>query len=272
LNNNNVVPGLPPKENKNEKKAAAPKETAAPAPKEEVATEAPEASKDNNRGGRPRGKDYRRGEHKNRQEGAEGEQRPRKREFDRRSGTGRGREVSRGGRGAFGAGNAEQDAKDAEKHPDEVEEVLGPVDEAAPETENAVEEQQPEPEPQPSVFTLDEYMQKREEARAKLNSIVGDKTERQVDEAQFAGLTAKNSDLGNYLPGKAKNQTATKKDQRSTGKTTLDLSFKFAAPQQEYRRERPERERGGRGGRGEGRRQKNDSPAAVFSSQDFPSL
>lgn len=282
-----VVPGLPPKENKNEKKAAA----APAAPKEEPAADAGEASKSNARGGlgRGKGRDHKGDRNTRRAAEADGEGKTRpKREFDRRSGTGRGREVSRGGRGSYGAGSVEQDALDAEKHPQEAQELLEPV-EQQPETvegETAAEPE-PQPEPVPSVFTLDEFLEKREQARARLNDIVGDKPVRTVDKSAFGNLEPKNdTDLDSYMPatktGKA--QQAGKKDQRSSSKAqVLDLGFKsWTPPVNEYRsRDRPERERGersGRGaGRGEGRRheKKNaaaEAPAVVFDAQDFPSL
>lgn len=269
-----AVPGMPPKETKK----APVKDESAAAPAPAAAAAEADASKENLRGGRPRGKGR---EHKGGRGGeqGEGERRRPKREFERRSGTGRGREVSRGGRGAFGLGNVEQDAHDAEKHPHEAKDVLEPVE---PQTDGPAEESVPEPEP--AVFTLDQFMQKREQARAKLHEVLGpiDHPVRKVDKvAEFGNMEPKNdTDLDAYIPGVKGKKEQGKKEQRCTGKAqVLDLGFQFKAPQPEFRprerTERPEREqRGGRGGRGEGRRHetKKVSEAPVFNTQDFPSL
>lgn len=269
-----IIPGLPPKE---VKKPNAPSQAAAPPVKEEV-NEA-ESGKDNNRGGRPRGKDGRRGEHKGRgNNSGEGEGR-RKREFDRKSGTGRGREVSRGGRGSFGFGNVDQDALDAEKHPNEAQDVLEPVDAANEVVENddAAAAETPA-DSEPATLTLDEFMQKREEARQRVGSLLAeDKPVRKVDTTVFQGLVEKADDLDNYIPGKgSKSQTASKKEKTSS-KQVLDVNFKFqqnAVPEERGFRRGGERDRGGRGrgGRGEGKRHDRKTETPQFSSQDFPSL
>lgn len=261
-----------------------------------------DAGKDNNRGGRPRGKEgHHRGEHKH-EGGDAGARRP-KREFERRSGTGRGREVSRGGRGSFGAGNAAQDALEAEKDPKSAE---APIESAAEDADAAVEAE-PEAEPEPVTFTLDEYMQIRNEARAKAAALVGETKERKVnkDSAEFAGLkTVEGEEVQDYLPGVNSKGEAIRKDQRSTVKTpVVNVGFKFEANQQSdgYRGggdrgsrggDRPFRGggggRGGRsdgrgGGRGDGGRGRGDNrrggggggrsgPTTVFNNMDFPAL
>lgn len=274
------MPGLPPKAGADKKAPAAAPAAAAPKPAAVEAAAEGFAIKEDTRGGRPRGKGREhqagRGGHRDRPDRAEGapvdgEARRPKREFERRSGTGRGREVSKGGRGAFGFGNVDQDALDAEKHPNEAKDVLEPTEQE----QQPAEESTPEPEvvPEPSVFTLDEFMQKREAARAKLQGLglVADKAPRQVDKAAFGNLEPKNdTDLDAYMPGNGKGSIglktaaagaaagATKKDQRSVGKATvLDVGFKFQAIQPDFddrreRGDRPERgdQRGGRGGGG----------------------
>lgn len=247
-----------------------------------------EASKENNRGG-----NRHRERHGERHGGARadetGERRP-KREFDRRSGTGRGREVSRGGRGAFGAGNPAQDAIDAEKNPKAA--IEGAVDGAAdaPAEEEEVAEEAAPAEPEPTTFTLDEYMQKREEARQKAAAIAAVNA-RTVNKDEFAGMTTLAVALDDYVASSvSKAESASRKDQRSTAKNqVLNVGFKYPAPQPE--RERGPRFEGGRGegrggrregrdgGRGEGRGRggrgaprSGSTSAAAFNPADFPSL
>lgn len=250
-----------------------------------------DAGKDNNRGGRPRGKEgQRRGEHKGGHGGDNrGDRRP-KREFERRSGTGRGREVAKGGRGAYGAGNPAQDAQEAEKDPSAAEPpVEGAEDNAEETAEPEVEEEPEEP-----TYTLDEYMERRNEARVKAAALVGNVKERKVtkDSSEFAGLKSVETVDGEgleYLPGKVSKAEAGRKDQRSTGKNALlDVGFKFESQQSDgYRKDRPfrgggrgDRRDGGRGGRSDGRGRYGDrrgggkggAPTTVFNAMDFPAL
>jgi len=262
----------------------APKTAAPAATGEEDAT----TGKENNRGGHARGRDNKggRGRGHGVPESADGQTRV-KREFDRRSGTGRGKEVSKGGRGAFGFGNPAQDAQEAEKDPNAAEAILEPVD--------AVEETaEPEvpAEPEPVVFGLDEYLEKRNAQRAAL--LAKETKVRTVDTSALAGLTRKEEQGETlYMADKVKAAKAdpTKKEQRSTGKTqVLDVAFKFESVQINEDNDR----KGGRGGRGRGDRGAREGgrgrgrgsntrgsrpntgssgkPQTVFSSVDFPSL
>ena len=191
-------------------------------------------------------------------------------------------------------GNDKQDALEAEKDPSSAEPVIDAVedeeqfgwnvatDPAEPETV-----QEPE-EPEPITLTLDEFMEKRNEARAKALELLGEVKTRNISvEKEFAGLTTKGDDHeDDYMGGgKAKTSSAsTKKDQRSTGKTQIvDLSFKFDAPvaSSDDRNGRGggrgDRSRGGGdrsgGGRGGGRRpQSSSGNSSVFNALDFPSL
>lgn len=211
------------------------------------------------RGGRGRG----RGRGEGRGEG--GEFRREKREFDRHSGTGRGREVSRGGRGPGGWGNPEEEAHIAEKHVEVVEPVLdeenaGPAAEAVDESgESAEQAANAEPvveaPPEPKVFTLDEYLASKAGARAN-TELFGQVQERQVD-ADFSGMRSKQDNLSNFIDlGNAKSAKAKKEQQRSSAKTTIvDLGFRNALldPENRPRDENRRDDRGGRGGRGRGR-------------------
>jgi hypothetical protein len=149
-------------------------------------------------------------------------------------------------------------------------------------------------EPEPATFTLDQFMEKRNEARRVL--LANETKVRVVDQSALAGLSRK-EDEGEttYMPVKASKADASRKDQRSTGKTqVLEVAFKFAAIQVDDDRggrggrggEGRGRGDGGRGGRGDGRgrggagrgegRGGNKAPSAtskaVFSNIDFPSL
>lgn len=249
-----------------------------------------ETTKDDNRGGHRHRE--RHGEKQYGEKKPEGEKRAPRREFDRRSGTGRGREVSRGGRGAFGAGNPAQDALDAEKNPKAA--IEGVIDGAVVEGETeevaAVEEVTPA-EPEPVTFSLDDFYKQREEARQRLAELTGAPAPiRTVDkEKEFAGLTTVAAgELENYLGSNTAKAEAARKDQRSTGKSVvLNVGFKFQAVQPDRERDERPRPAGGRGPRKEGgrgdRAPRGDRPAgrgdraprsnASFNAEkDFPKL
>lgn len=246
-------------------------------------------TKEDNRGGKPRHQQHKEVHPKKFRNDDTQPRRP-KREFDRKSGTGRyricfdpvnfflsilfcrGREVSKGGRGAFGAGNVEQDAMEAEKNPDAVVDAVGGDAEA--ETEDANENAIPE-EPEIPTYTLDEYLEKRNAARMKVSSMFGDaKSVRAADESVFDGMVAKASDAASN--GKQSRKKPVTKAQ------TVEVSFKFEPPQQDrggrgFRsgRSDEERGRGGRGGRrSDGRSGGRGVPraSAALNLDDFPSL
>ena len=239
------------------------------------------------RGGRGRGRGRGRGEGR----GEGGEFRREKREFDRHSGTGRGREVSRGGRGPGGWGNPEEEAHIAEKHVEVVEPVLddenaGPAGEAVDESAGAEAEPAVELPPEPKVFTLDEYLATKATARANAE-LFGQVQERQVD-ADFSGMRSKQDKLADFIePGSSKSAKTKKDQQRSNAKTTIvDLGFRNALldPENRPRDENRRDDRGGRGGRGgrgrgeargEGKPRQMASGAAAVNILDataFPAL
>ena len=196
---------------------------------------ADELAKSNDRGGvdgHRRGKtgDRRRGSGPNQggrgaggEEGASKGGKP-KREFERRSGTGRGREVSKGGRGAFGFGSAEQDAQDAEKNPAS----------AVPDTEASdVEVAEPEPEPEPvdNTRTLDEYLALRKKATQSSTILSTKLAPRAVDSSELAGLRSKDDVLTDYFAKVHEKAAVERGSQRSTeAKVILDLGFKAPPP------------------------------------------
>ena len=166
--------------------------------------------------------------------------------------------MSRGGRGAFGAGNPAQDAIDAEKNPKAAIEgaIDGVVAEGETEEAVAVEEVTPA-EPEPVTFSLDDFNKQREEARQRLAALTGPAAPvRTVDkEKDFAGLTTlATGELENYLGSNAAKAEAARKDQRSNGKAVvLNVGFKFQAVQPDRERDERPRTAGGRGGDREGR-------------------
>ena len=221
------------------KDSAAPKEARGPKPeKKEKPTAgaegiADELAKGNDRGGvdgHRRGKtgDRRRGSGPN-QKGKDGDEAPAKggkpkREFERRSGTGRGRELSKGGRGAFGFGSAEQDAQDAEKNPASAE-----PDSESPDAD--IPEPEPEPEPVDNTRTLDEFLELRKKATQSSTILSTKLAPRAVDASELAGLRAKDDGLTDYF-AKVHEKAAVKGGpQRSTeAKVILDLGFKAPPP------------------------------------------
>lgn len=265
------------------------------APEKAIETEADITTKENNRGGRERGKDPKKIARGEEQDGAA---RPKRHEHDRRPAGGRGRgEQSRGGRGAFGFGNPAQEAQEAEKDPAAADAVV----ESPENDDDAAVKEEPESN-EPVTRTLDEYMAKRNEARAKV--LVDVRPIREVKKTEFVGLVAakeeETPDIWRSTKQAAAVAPASTKEQRSEAKTSvLDVGFKFEA----VRTDRDEREGrdgrggrgrgsdrapregssrgGGRGGRGDGRgrgrgggeaRGGGASRGAVFNDQDFPTL
>jgi len=207
----------------------------------------------------------------------EGSERPpRKREYDRRSSTGRSGEQRKDGRGPRSFGNVFQEASDADKNPASAEPEIEPVDGvlpaataegdegATPATPEVIEEVAPEPaEPEVVTFTFEEYLAKRNEARMNADAF-GEIKPVRVVEADFSGLKTVKEDLDDLLKlGGGKKEKDKKTTQRSTAKTAvLDVGFK--RPEVETgdddhrggrgdRGDRPPRSGRGEGGRGGGR-------------------
>lgn len=227
--------------------AAAP--PAAPAVESEV-------SKDNNRGGRARGKDNaRRGEKKHGKEAeAEGRNHRRvKHEKDRHSATEKegANRPRRGGRGAYNVGSVEQEAQEAEKDPEAA------VADATADATEAAAEPAAEPEAAAEVvegvktITLDDYL-------------------RQKDSSKVLGLSR------STLLTEEETKTA-----KNVKKAAVDLSFKFdsgiPAPRPREDGDRNNRRNDSRGApRGQkgprGGDAKKSGPAVSISASDFPAL
>jgi len=250
---NNAPPR--PRKTQNSSAAPLPAEEEVQKPTSSTRSEHREGGRGGRGGGRRHGSDY----------DAEGSNR--KRQYERHSGTGRGREVSKDGAGGHNWGNEKVEALNAEKgHIVPIEEVAidapkeegwgtddaqAPAD-AVPESVDAQKE--PEPEPEIPTYTLDEYLKKREVSRVIADSF-GPAAERTVNKEEFAGLKTKEGDLGEFMAlGGGKTSKTVKKDQRSTNAkvqpTAIELGFTNASLQQSNGRDEG---RGGRGGRGRGR-------------------
>jgi len=245
------------------------KENAPANTKEETASPRGEATetdgpKRDDRGGRGRGRGGReggRGRGRGR-EGEEGDRPPRKREFDRRSGTGRTGEQRRGGRGPYGVGNVQDEAATAEKDPaaaePPAEEPIEGEEAAAPgwaadATEEAPEEPAVEAEPVVPTLSFEEFMAKRNEARSNAE-IFGEVAVRTVEAVTVGQVKAREEydDLVFTTAANAKKgpKVTKKTEQRSTTKAQIvDVGFTAAPSPSIY-----DDERGGRGGRGRGDR------------------
>ena len=201
--------------------------------------------------------------------------RPAKREFDRRSGTGRGREVKKGGRGAHNWGDATETPA-AETPVEEKPAVEGEAAEKPAAEEPVVEEEDKE-------MSLEEYMKTMETRRT--GDAFETRKEREVDESQFSDARALEKavveeEVEYEYPSRSRKQ-------RSVAMKKLTVNFATPGQRQSFRErgDRDDRRRGGfqrgRGSpRGRGGRGRSDRPApapraagpAVLSVADFPAL
>lgn len=198
-----------------------------------------EQSKPDNRGRRPNNYD------RNTKHGRGGRNPPRdgKRAYDRRSGTGRGKEIKKGGGGARNWGSDKAEAKKMEGKIDEEEvkedQVVEPVEgqePAAAEEPASVEEEKPED----KTMTFSEYMASKGKK--------DDNSERQVDN-EFKGVSASKKVEEDFLVMGGGKQKRTKK-KKDDQKQVVDVGFRTANPNAGGRGGRGDRDRGGRGGRG----------------------
>lgn len=201
------------------------------------------ANKTSGRGGGGRGDTRNKGRGAGRGGKETGDRKNGKREYDRRSGTGRGSEVAKGGAGKGGWGTNEDEIAHQRK---ELESVESTTAEANTTNKAAVQEEPEEPvEPEKPTFTLDEFLAKRDASRQS-SSVFSSMEVRQVTE-DFKGLKTKDDDQSPFIVlGGGKTKSANAKSQRSTAQEKItNLGF-HAAPKEDFHRE----ERGGRGGRG----------------------
>ena len=173
-----------------------------------------------------------------------------KRTFDRKSGTGRGREISKGGGGGHNWGSDKNDAKKAE----------GPITEgeepAAVEEENGKEETEEEVVPEPEedkTMSYDEYIA----SKARPDSAAFKPIAERTVENEFAGKARSRKEEEDFLVmggGKQPKKKGQKKDEKE--KLVLDFKVKSATGDDRGGRRdgRRDGERRGSGGGRDGRR------------------
>lgn len=174
-----------------------------------------------------------------------------KRTFDRKSGTGRGREISKGGGGGHNWGSDKNEAKKAEGPVTEGEEA--PVEENG---ENGEEEEVKEPEPvEDKTMSYEEYMA----SKARPDSAAFKPVVERTVENEFAGKSGSRKEEEDFLVmggGKQLKKKGQKKDEKE--KLVIDFKVKSATggddrgPRRDGGRDR--RGSGGRDGRRDGRR------------------
>lgn len=183
-----------------------------------------------------------------------------KRTHDRRSGTGRGKEIKKGGGGGRNWGSDQNDAKKAEGPVTEGKEAVNTPEAEAEATvektegeKKAVEEKEPEPEEEEdNTMSYEEYLAQK----ARPDSVAFKPvSEREIDN-EFAGkaAAAKKKEVESDFLVMAGGKQPKKKGKGKKEKETLILDFKVkSAISTDERREGGRREGGG-GGRGGDRR------------------
>lgn len=169
-----------------------------------------------------------------------------KRTYDRRSGTGRGKEIKKGGGGGHNWGSDKNEARKNE----------GPVDDKNPSAdadEEVVNEEvvipEPEPEPEDNTMTMEEFLAVKS-SKAAGEDLFGSKDERALED-EFSGKKTHTVVTDeNFLvmgSGKSLRKKNNKKEVQK-----LDINFKFVSTNDSRpRREESDGRRGG--GRGRGR-------------------
>lgn len=218
-----------------------------------------------------------------------------KRAYERRSGTGRGREIKKSGGGARNWGSDKNDARHAEgmvfeenENNDETLQNIG-GEEGKQTGENAgeggaevkegdAEEAEPEKEEEEDkTMTYEEYLAQKEEERAESDAFKP--IEMRELENEFAGLVGKkgrkDEEAENFLKmGKGKNLRKKGSDKKEKEKIVPNFRVQDAnAPPRRNRRD-GDRSRGGRGGRSYDRRgdRKRTGQVDVADMSSFPSL
>ena len=183
-----------------------------------------------------------------------------KRAYDRRSGTGRGKEIKKEGGGGHNWGSEKIDAKKAEGPVTEgVEEINTPEEE--PETEVAeeaaveVKEPEPEPEPEDNTISYDEYLA----MKARPDSEAFKPLEARKVENEFTGKASAKKETEDFLVmGGGKQPKKKGLAKKEPEKLLLDFKIKSAITDDREggrRREGGGRDGGGRDGGGGGRRE-----------------
>ncbi|KAL7488647.1 hypothetical protein ACHAW6_014244 [Cyclotella cf. meneghiniana] len=185
-----------------------------------------------------------------------------KRTFDRRSGTGRGREISKGGGGGHNWGSDKDEAKKAEGPVAEGQEEAVVVaeengdDNGEKEEKDAVVEEPKEPEPEDKTLSYEEYLA----TKSRPDSAAFKPLEERTVENEFAGKSVSRKETEDFLVmggGKQPKKKGQKKEEKE--KLVLDFKVKSAigderGPRRDGRRDGEGRGGGGRDGRRDGRR------------------
>mmetsp|Transcript_11112 Transcript_11112/g.24481 ORF Transcript_11112/g.24481 Transcript_11112/m.24481 type:complete len:305 (+) Transcript_11112:319-1233(+) len=180
-----------------------------------------------------------------------------KRAYDRKSGTGRGKEVKKGGGGGHNWGSDQNDAKKAEGPVTEGKEDANTPEVKEKEVVVAAVVEEPEPEPVDNTISYDDYVA----SKARPDSAAFKALESRDIENEFAGKAASKYEEKEFLVmGGAKQPK--KKGTGKKEKEILVLDFKIKSAITEDKgagRDRDRGERGeGRGGRGGGDRGRRD--------------
>ena len=191
-----------------------------------------------------------------------------KRTYDRRSGTGRGKEMKKGGGGAHNWGSDKNEARKAEGHIDEkaVDKVDEPV---AEEVENKVPPVVEEEEDK--TISLEDYLKTK---KVTDSPFFAPKEEKTIDN-EFSTATAHVAVKEDFLV-MGSGKSLRKKGGEKKKATQIDVGFRVASGNEDRRRDNDRRggrgdRRGGRGG-GRGNRGGKSGNNFELSSKAFPSL
>lgn len=193
-----------------------------------------------------------------------------KRAYDRRSGTGRGKEMKKGGGGAHNWGSDKNDARKAEGHIDENEK---PEEKTEEPSNEEVEKKEPivVEEEEDKTISLEDYLKNKKAVSD--SGIFGPKKEKAMD-SDFSGAVAHEIVEETFLV-MGSGKTLRKKGGEKKKSTQVDLGFRVAKGNDDRRRDNGDRRggrgdrRGGRGGRG---KRGESGKAFELSSKAFPSL
>uniref|UniRef100_A0A7S0C2G9 Hyaluronan/mRNA-binding protein domain-containing protein n=2 Tax=Proboscia inermis TaxID=420281 RepID=A0A7S0C2G9_9STRA len=226
-----------------------------------------------------------------------------KRAYERRSGTGRGKEIKKGGGGARNWGSDKDAARAAtsERHADSDAAVKADGDaeksegdaEKSEKEEQTKEEPEPEPEPEDVTISYDEYMKQKKEALAADSLAFKSLSVKEVDESSnaFKTVTASVKEETDFLVMGGGKSLRKKGLQKKSEKSVVEAGFRVG-DQKSGGSDRDRRDnsgrgrrdggggrsggrRDGRGGRGGGRssgRGQRTPEINVSDPNSFPSL
>lgn len=161
---------------------------------------------------------------------------PRQRQFDRKSGTGRGKEVAKGGHGGWGNEGAE--ARNAEKNGAVDEAAQGRADAANDYNEDAEVDVTPR-EPAKPTFTYEEFVAKKNATRAN-SELFAATSERKASDV--AGIQRGAEDLTVFLKLGSDKKQRQKGSQRANNKVSAAPGFLLAKPAQDFEDRPPRRD------------------------------